>query len=240
MINSFLLVGQSNMVGRGLFGEVPPIVNPKIKAFLGGVWVVAEEPIFDEIKAEDGHGVTLSMSFADTLQKKYGKEIGLIPCAVGASFLHQWHPGEKFYEDAVAKATEALKTSKLKGILWMQGEQDCDTEEHATTYYERFFPFMNALVKTLKAENLPFILGELGDYLEAYDYCKDNYATINAELRKIAVSAPVFGYASAEGFQTVKHEWDLVHLNSASLREFGLRFAKQWELAAERLGTILE
>lgn len=38
MIKSFLMLGQSNMAGRGFLDEVAPIYNEKIKMLRNGQW----------------------------------------------------------------------------------------------------------------------------------------------------------------------------------------------------------
>src|SRR5690554_3300208 len=110
MIKSFLLAGQSNMSGRGIIGEVEPIINEKVKMFINNQWLIAKEPVHRD---KEFAGVGLCMSFADYLSKKYNMEIGLIPCAVGGSSLDEWAPGEKLYNEAVKITIEACKTSSL-------------------------------------------------------------------------------------------------------------------------------
>ena len=44
-MKSFLLIGQSNMAGRGDFGEVPEIINPNCFMLRNGKWVPMSEPI---------------------------------------------------------------------------------------------------------------------------------------------------------------------------------------------------
>lgn len=44
-MKSFLLIGQSNMAGRGEFGEVPEIINKKCYMLRNGKWVPMREPI---------------------------------------------------------------------------------------------------------------------------------------------------------------------------------------------------
>ena len=38
MIHSFLLIGQSNMAGRGDIGDVAPIANPSLRVLRNGRW----------------------------------------------------------------------------------------------------------------------------------------------------------------------------------------------------------
>lgn len=49
----------------------------------------------------------------------------MIPCADGGTKIKQWQPGELLYDHAVAMAKLAMRTSKLCGIIWHQGESDC-------------------------------------------------------------------------------------------------------------------
>ena len=44
-ITSFLMIGQSNMAGRGDFGEVEPISNPMCYMLRMGRWQRMSEPI---------------------------------------------------------------------------------------------------------------------------------------------------------------------------------------------------
>jgi len=232
----FIMAGQSNMVGHGIMGEVPPIVDEKVKIFRGESWEVATEPFNPTLGAN--RGVSLGPSFAAKLREKDDVEIGFIFCPVGSSWLHQWLPGAEFYEEAVKRSKAGLEGNELAGILWLQGEQDCDTDEHANTYYDRFMTFINAFSKELGAEDVPVIISELGDYLRTYDYCKDRYQVINKEIGKIVASSPRFELVNADGFAP-NNEEDPAHLNGKSQRELGRRFAAPWEKVSARLGVSL-
>lgn len=45
MIHSFLMLGQSNMAGRGFIKEVQPIYNERIQMLRNGRWQMMTEPI---------------------------------------------------------------------------------------------------------------------------------------------------------------------------------------------------
>ena len=66
-IHSFLLIGQSNMAGRGDFGEVEPIKNKACRMLRMGRWQPMSEPINPDraIVGTSFHsGVGLSASLA--------------------------------------------------------------------------------------------------------------------------------------------------------------------------------
>lgn len=82
-LNIFLLIGQSNMAGRGNMDEVEEIEHPDILMFRKGRWVKAKEPLHEDTT---NAGIGPSMSFALNLIEEYPRaKIGLVPCAVGAT-----------------------------------------------------------------------------------------------------------------------------------------------------------
>ncbi len=161
-ILAFLMVGQSNMAGRGDMGDVDPIDNEKCVMFRMGMWQPMTEPVnIDKTsKAEFAPGISLASSFADELQRHTGKKIGLIPCAYGGSSIEQWQPGEALYDNAVFTAKLALRRATLGGIIWHQGESNCSNFNYGD-YKAKFLRTMNGLRSELSAEELPLILGEI-------------------------------------------------------------------------------
>ena len=233
MINSFLLIGQSNMVGRGKRADVAEILDEKICVFRNGEWMPAREPYHEDNK-EDECG--LGASFAKTLTDRYQKIVGLIPCAVGGTKLEQWQPGEKLYENAVRDTQAALKNSTLKGVLWHQGENDSDTEDRASRYEERFYSFMPKLLEQIGGQDVPLIIGELGEFLKDNSFCY-LYPKVIEALHRIADREPNAAIVSSRG---LAGQDDHVHFSAASLRTFGVRYAETWIAQADMMGIALE
>ena len=61
----FLLIGQSNMAGRGVIDEVAAIDDPDILMFRDGRWVTAREPLHTD--KPDRTGIGIGMSFAQEI-----------------------------------------------------------------------------------------------------------------------------------------------------------------------------
>jgi hypothetical protein len=100
-LNVFLLIGQSNMAGRGRLDEVPSLQHAEVSMFLDGRWIPAEEPLHTD--KPDFAGIGLGMSFAVELATRAAiAPIGLIPCAFGGTSLAEWMPGTELYENAVS------------------------------------------------------------------------------------------------------------------------------------------
>lgn len=233
MINAFLLIGQSNMAGRGYLKDQPVLEHPDILMFRDGVWQQAHEPVHqDRSFAEAG----LCMTFAEELRQD-GHRIGVIPCAMGGSALSEWMPREALFENACAQAKQALSCGAvLKGFLWHQGEADSEVPETASTYQARFQQMINAMQKELHGENLPVVLGELGEFM-ALRPKNPYWKEVNEQIHKIADGRRGFSVVSSVG---LKDRGDTLHFDTPSLRIFGVRYAQAWRECARELGVTLE
>jgi len=224
MIHSFLLIGQSNMAGRGLLKDAPAIDTRDIKILRNGRW----QPMFRPINPDrEFSGSSLAESFAEKYAAKYNVEVGLICCADGNTNLEQWQPGGLLYDHAVCQVKLASRTSTIMGILWHQGEADC-AKNLAESYQERFENIMRNIRKDLELQDVPFLLGGLGDFLLDCTLSENfiNYPIVNGALRKIAANNPMTGFVSAQG---LKANEDNLHFNASSLYEFGLRYFDEFE-----------
>ena len=219
-MHSFLLIGQSNMAGRGWVSQAKEIDTSRIYTLRNGRWQKMFRPINPD---RSFSGVNLAESFAEAYAKKHDVDVGLICCADGGTKLSQWMPGELLFDNAVNNARLAARSSEIVGILWHQGESDC-TDELYPTYKERLMAMMQTLRKELNLENVPVILGGLGDYLENYPL--KNYTHINNALESIAKENELIGFASAKGLTSNP---DNLHFDAASLYEFGLRYFEAFE-----------
>ncbi len=228
-ILSFLMVGQSNMCGRGDFGEVPQIVNDKCFMLRMGRWQPMSEPINvdrDILNISFHSGVGLAASFADEVSKYTGREVGLIPCADGGTAISQWQEGEVLFDHAVMMTRLALRNSELGGIIWHQGENDCkDFDERK--YARDFLCFVSALRRELSAENLPFIMGELSENMSPDWGFGDNVSKFNKLLHSVKDEIPNCEVVSTEG---LKLKADGMHFSSASCRELGIRYFEKYKL----------
>lgn len=213
----FLLIGQSNMAGRGKVEEQDKSVNPKIFMLdKDSKWVPAKDPVhFDKPKIA---GVGLCSQFArEVLKSEPDSTIGLIPCAVGGTSLKQWSPGGELYKNAVERTRLAMKSGSLAGILWHQGEAD-STVSLSASYPERFAAMIGSLRKELGAERIPLLVGELGTY-------RPEYVRLNESLAQVPSKVPFCALVSSAGLTSNP---DNIHFNAESLRAFGSRYAEAY------------
>jgi hypothetical protein len=215
----FLLVGQSNMAGRGTVEETDRVPIPGVFALNKElVWVPAVDPLhFDRPQRI---GVGIGRSFARTLlETNPSAVIGLIPAAVGGTSLAQWSPEGELFADAVRRAKAARKSGVLRGILWHQGESDSTQEADGRSYRERWIKMISALRQELGAPDVPVVVGQLGEFLLPD---RPLSAIVNEQLAAIPLTAPFTAFASSA---RLADQGDRVHFNSGSYREFGRRYA---------------
>lgn len=208
----FLLIGQSNMAGRGKIEPQDQVVNPRIFKLTKELqWVPGTDPLhFDKSAAGVGPG----SEFAREIHKADpDATIGLIPCAVGGTSLDQWKVGGSLYNTAVARTKEAMKEGKLAGILWHQGESDSGDPAKVASYAERLAVMIGQLRRDLQAEQVPVVLGELIHGHKTND-------SINVELAAAAKKIPLCALVSSEGLGK-----KALHFDSADARKFGQRYA---------------
>ncbi len=213
----FLLIGQSNMAGRGLIEAQDKEIIPRVFMLNKEMaWVPAVDPLHFDKPAVAGVG--LGRTFAKTLEwANPTSSIGLIPAAFGGTSLDEWKPGDKLYADAVRRTQESMKSGKLRGSLWHQGEADAGTEEHVNSYRERFANLVQHLRQDLDAPDVPVIVGELGEFQKG-KFTRQ----LNEQLALIPFIVPHSAFVSSAG---LVDKGDSLHFNSVSAREFGRRYA---------------
>lgn len=224
----FLLIGQSNMAGRGKLTEVPELEDPRVFMFRDGKWLPAKEPLHRD-KPEAGIG--LGMSFAlKVIETGGATSVGLVPCAVGGSPLSRWMPDADLFKKTLSTARTAQKSGCLTGILWHQGENDSGNFDDAASYGERFNKIVCSLRSELNAGAVPVIAGELGLFLQHRTKC-EFFGLVNRQLRELESVIPAYACATAENLQD---NGDTLHFSAVSLREFGIRYAKRFEKITQK------
>lgn len=222
----FLLVGQSNMAGRGLLEAQDREPNERVLMLTqAGTWAPAVDPLhFDKPAA----GVGLGKTFGEVIaQARPGVTVGLIPCAVGGSPIETWAPGvtdeatrTRPWDDMLRRARKALAAGTLKGILWHQGESDA-RPDRAPFYEARLHGLIDRLRTALDAGQVPFMAGQMGQWKERP--WTPEHRVVDGVHQALPRAVARTGFVSAEGLH---HKGDRVHFDAASYRELGRRYAK--------------
>ncbi|WP_339877255.1 sialate O-acetylesterase [uncultured Algoriphagus sp.] len=228
-LHLYLLMGQSNMAGRGKVESIDTLTHPRVFMLnKAGNWVLAKDPMhFDKPVAGTGLGLTFGKVMAN---QNNAISIGLIPTAVGGSSINYWFADSLYqqtnsypYDDMIRRAKKAMETGTLKGILWHQGEADSNTDANVKGYPEKFKAMIDSLKSDLGIESIPIVIGEIGYFF----YSKASSAkSMNATINQIANKDECIELVTAEG---LNHKGDSTHFDSDSYHALGARYAAKMQ-----------
>ena len=209
-----LLIGQSNMAGRGDVNSVEPISDERITMMRNLEWVPMSEPIHTD---KEIAGVGLAASFAKAFVETFDCELGLIPAAVGGTSLSAWAVGGDLYNTALERAKAAQKDSEICAILWHQGCSDTTNSNYAAKFKVILDGFIEDL--GLDPEKIVIIAGELGEFRP------DGGANVNNAIASLVGTYKNYSVASSEGLLALDVT---THFDGPSLRVFGYRYFNEF------------
>lgn len=220
----YLLIGQSNMAGRGT------MIAADTLTAIEGVWLLdgngLPEPAKSPLNKYSGIRKRLELqqicpgnAFAEEMHKANGKKILLVVNARGGSALEDWMKANRnssFFEGTVGRTLQAQKYGKLKAILWHQGESNSSRTEH---YLDSLQVFVSDLRKELGEENVPFIAGEIAGWHK-------NAGQFNEMISHISEYIPEAYYVSSLGCTQLKDDSD-PHFSRDGQLLLGKRYAEK-------------
>lgn len=188
----FLLAGQSNMAGAGIYdqlkeSEKKPIEGVRI--WRKGQW----QPLKPRVSSGKGR-FGPELAFGRAMRKAYPKDdIYLIKTAAGGTSLHKsWttdNGGGPMLRRFLAGAHAAMKEldqRKVKysidGMLWMQGESDA-VQAKGAEYEGRLKTFIQHMRREFKQSEMPFIMGRI---LPTFDRPEGNGPLVRAAQEALA------------------------------------------------------
>ena len=165
----FLLIGQSNMAGRGNVDELPPEEKAVcgIEMFRHGVWQAASHPLQDPddpvfaVKADRQGGVGPGLAFARAMRRKTDEPVGLLLCARGGTGIAAWERGGDLYAAMGDRLRLAATARRLAGALVHVGEGDTKSEETALAWKEAFHRLVDNLRSDFGQPALPIVFAQL-------------------------------------------------------------------------------
>ncbi|MHB0998084.1 MAG: sialate O-acetylesterase [Armatimonadota bacterium] len=189
--------GQSNMAGGGLLIKKQKTDNRIMSFNSNNKWIIAEEPITrifsavapaikdrliagwgeesykavtEQEKKKPFGGVSPDLYFARHLVKHTGKNIGIVPCALGATSMGEWSPSLKDKGNASLYGNMLDRISmvggKIKGIIWYQGEGETGPGLQEP-FENTWLNFVDSVRRDTGIPDLPII------YVQISRYCID-------------------------------------------------------------------
>jgi len=226
----YLLAGQSNMAGRGSVEVQDGQVHPGVWSLdRSGLWVPAVDPIHFDKPGVVGVGPGRSFGLAMAAARQQAT-VGLVPCAVGGTSIALWEPAAYFADTAVRPYDDALRRVRLaapagnwRGVLWHQGESDCN-ERAAPLYPAR----LQRLIERLRADMgngqrppVPFVIGQMGRWPGRP--WTPWHEVVDRAHRDAARTLPAVAFVTADD---LGHRGDHLHFDAAAARELGRRCAR--------------
>lgn len=225
----YLLIGQSNMAGRGSF-EPDDTIEP-----IDGVWLLdsagavvpATPPLnrFSSIRKDISlQGYNPGVEFSRLMHSRTGRPVLLVVNARGGSHIRQWQPGASagYFNEAVRRTRQAMKFGNLKAILWHQGETDI--QKHTPDYPVLFNVMISELKKELGVGDLHVVLGQVGQWgwADREDIDRFNDSILPATIEMV----PNSEYVSSDALRRrYKDKESDPHFGREAQRRLGRRYA---------------
>lgn len=240
----WVLAGQSNMQGVGDMKDVET-PHPLIHVFeMKETWSLAEEPLHWLLESpcpvywrgmEEAHqeaislprvrpekGAGLGLAFAKELVEATGIPVGLIPCALGGSAIRQWDPAERVDVSISLYAAMLhrvwLAGGRVAGVLWYQGESECEPEQVAE-YPDRLRALVEATRQDFSDANLPWCVVQIARVVMPWSITSWN--AIQECLRHTEGAIPRLWMTPAVDLPLD----DAIHIGTPGLKRLGRRLA---------------
>ena len=178
----WLLGGQSNMQGCGLFPKQRLPADSQVRAFyMSDRWAVAKDPVHnmwecvDQVhcdlnggarpgKPDADWGVCPGPAFGNEMRRLTGVPQGMIACGHGGTSMTQWDPkrkhegGKSLYGATVRRLVK--NGGRVAGMIWYQGCSDANAEA-ARLYTQRMKEFVTALRRDCGDKTLPVAIVQI-------------------------------------------------------------------------------
>ncbi|WP_181308013.1 sialate O-acetylesterase [Rufibacter sp. XAAS-G3-1] len=238
----FLVIGQSNT--HWGYGGVDPVLDaPQDNIVQLGLHgennlkvIPAKEPLDHHTK--DANKIGFALTFAKAYAKQFlasDRKVLIIPGGFGGTGFvdNRWNKGDDLYNFAVYRTNYILEkypNSKIKAILWHQGEADVQSQVYQSRLDAMIVNLRNDLGSSPNAP-IPFILGGM------VPYWVDKYAVGHQEniIKQTVNRLPKIGYADPRvPFVITKldNAYDEIHFNAEGQREMGRRYFAEYTRVA--------
>lgn len=241
----WILAGQSNMEGNGIYRESDrtQLSDSMVRAFyMTGQWGAAAHPLHTPWKAVDRihrelsgldesgssyRGVGPGLMFAQQMKRITGVPQGLLCCAHGGTTLEQWSPaladeGENSLLGSLLKTVERCG-GRAAGLFWYQGcsEAMSGYGKPVEEFSERTLALFRLLRERLDPE-LPIVQAQISRMVSCFtedsDLC---FTMVREQQRRMQTQMRHLAV-----IPTVTEELDdLVHLSAAAQDSVGYRAA---------------
>ena len=217
IIDLFIFMGQSNMVGRGVAAKAPAVPEGwgyeyKAISAPGKLSHMVEPFGLDEENSKSGvvdnrRSGSLVSAFTNAYYEKTKTPVVGVSCSKGGTTTSFWKPGGKPLNDAISRWNEAEEwltengyTIRHKYMFWLQGETDATNKLPAATYRESLLALVREMLSKTSVEKCIMVrVGKLGQTVSSAITICDYVIDIQTDLCR-TYKEFVMGSTAAAGF----------------------------------------
>lgn len=237
-LKTFLLIGQSNMVGRRCQVEELP---DHLKASQENVLFFHPKEGWQPITPgkTQAEGLGPEFSFGYELQKLLEEPLGIIKLSVGGTNLHtQWDPKleNSLYHRTLALSQRAAEARPIEivGVVWVQGGADSKRQEDADAYAVNYREFINAWRKDLENPRLAVVCGRCGTTTNPERFRAKKPFIDTVRGAQMGLEDPIYTWVDLDD---ITLQGDAVHFDTPGMVETGVRYAKAMRELLNGLAT---
>ena len=256
----FILAGQSNMAGRGDFGDLPRELRSPNKKVLFRYLCSFGADSGPPFQSAGWHCLEACSKHPSTPGRHFGPEMGLAPFMLeylaeetiaivkhgrGGTNLHtDWNPdaksGRRCYTALLRDIQSGIAELRSRGhdpipagLFWYQGEGDSLTREHAEVYEGNLQSLIARLRRDLVSPNLPFVAAGILPGARRHPRTGEPWMVFSDRIRAAIDHVAATDPHGASVPTDGLTTGDPAHLDGAGLLVVGRNMAKAWtDLAA--------
>jgi len=213
-----ILIGQSNMEGRGDPADLPadfPTHSKDIWQFTDAEWKLARDTPLPNGRV--GPAIAIA---DDLISNGAAKSVGFVLCAAGNTAIDRWQPGSARYVSCLERIKRARRSNRIIGAAFYQGESDTSSMQDVNAWPSKFQAIVAALRSDLGQTDLPFVMAVIGKINRPSDARFKYWQEMQGVQR--AISIPGVSILEASPFPIGK---DGIHLTTKSQLGIASNFA---------------
>ena len=243
----WLLGGQSNMQGCGLFPRAHLPVDQLVRAFyMDDRWAPARDPVHnmwecvDQVhmdltggarpgKPAPDWGVCPGPAFGNEMRRRSGVPQGLIACAHGGTSMTQWDPrrkrdgGRSLYGAMIRRLVK--NGGRVAGLIWYQGCSDANADA-APLFTRRMKLFVSALRRDSGDSRLPVAMVQIARVVGFGQDGDLHWNSVQEQQRRLPLVVRDLATVPAIDLPLD----DIIHISGAGQHSLGARLAQAMQV----------
>lgn len=254
VVDLVMMMGQSNMAGRGITNSTYPQTAPTVPVGKGYEFRAISDPTklyqivepfgVNENNATSGVAETtktgsMVSAFANEYYDKTGVPIVGVSCSKGGTSISWWQPTGLPLQDAITRFKKAETwllsndyTIRHRYMVWCQGETDGDNAMSGETYKANFLAMVNAMFAEGVEKCFVIRIGNHRDEATLYDPIIQAQTELAKETENVVMVSTKFDKMATDGlmkdtFHYYQHGYNIVGADAGRNTAFYVKTGKE-------------